>query len=129
MVLLILKKEKNLNQYIYVLSKRVMEEDKFIMSPINELSDRVMRGIFILEGKLEDSNFNIISSSDFNTIINKVKESVITIDNYNFSVMLKFQKGNTNLSDFYFKLSRKNSEEEEALLTIPQNLSQLSKFQ
>jgi hypothetical protein len=106
-----------------------MEEDKFIMSPINELSDRVMRGIFILEGKLEDSNFNIISSSDFNTIINKVKESVITIDNYNFSVMLKFQKGNTNLSDFYFKLSRKNSEEEEALLTIPQNLSQLSKFQ
>ena len=120
---------QNMNHYIYLLSKKVKKENADIISPIGQLSHRVERGLFLFEGSLEGPPMTVIDSREFNMLLGHVKEEIIPINEYDMSIILRFKKGNPNLSNFYFKLIKKGSEEKEAFLTTPQSLAQISRFQ
>jgi hypothetical protein len=120
---------QNMNHYIYLLSKRVKKENADIISPIHELSERVERGLFLFEGGLEEPPMTVIDSREFSMLLNHVADEIIPINQYEVSVVLRFKKGNPNLSNFYFKLIKKNSDDKEAFLTTPQSLAQISRFQ
>lgn len=120
---------QNLNHYIYLLSKRVKKDNADIISPISDFSDRVERSLFLFEGSLEGPPMTVINSKEFNMLITQVKNEIIPISEYDMSLILRFRKGNPNLSNFCFKLIKKESESEEAFLTTPQSLAQISRFQ
>lgn len=120
---------QNINHYIYLLSKRLEIDDIEVTYPVDEFSDTVSRGMFIIENGKLDKPFSVIRSEDFTSLLNKSSDSVLNINDYKMSVILVFKKSSPHLTRFYFKFTKKGNGFIDVFLTVPKHLNQISVFQ